>query len=77
MNDTVDAWVIAENLVEGCFICDVDFVESWSFAADELNAIQCDNRRVVKTVDYNDFVVILEKGEDSEGSDISCTTAYC
>jgi hypothetical protein len=39
VDDIVNVWVLREDLVERGLVCDVAFVEGWSLAADELDAI--------------------------------------
>lgn len=39
VDDIVDVWVLLEDLVERALGCDVDVVEFWPLAADELYAV--------------------------------------
>lgn len=56
MNDRVDIWVFFEYSVECFFVRDVDLLEVWPFATDELNAIDHFGRGIVKVVDDYNFV---------------------
>ena len=61
MDDTVDIWVCPEDLVQSFLICNIDFVELWSLAAEQLNAVEGHFRRIVEGVNNHDFVAMLEK----------------
>lgn len=71
MNDTVNIWVCGKDFVKAFFVCNVDFVEFWSLSAQKLDAIEGNFGRVIQTVNYHDFVAMLEKREGGEGPDIS------
>lgn len=74
MNDTIDIRMSLEDLFDSWLICYVDLVELGSLAAQQLNAIQADFGRIVQTVNDDDFITMLKKGERGEGSNVSCTT---
>lgn len=75
MNDIVNVWVLLEDLVECCFICDVALVKGWSLAANKLNAVYDFWRGVVEVVNDDDLVICLEKREGCEGANVAGTTA--
>lgn len=47
VDDIVNVWVLLEDLVERSLILDVELVELWPFAADELDTVDDFLRRVV------------------------------
>jgi hypothetical protein len=66
VDDTVDIRVRGEDLVQFPFICDVDFVELWSLAAEQLNAVEGDFGGIVEGIDDYDFVSMFEKCQTRE-----------
>lgn len=75
MDDTVNVRVRLEHLIYAIFIGDVDLVEVWSFTAEEFNAIEGHFRGIVKTVDDDNLVSMLEEGERCERPDITGSSA--
>ena len=75
MDDIVNVWVLSEDLVERCLVCDVAFVEGGSLAADELDAVDDFWRGVVEVVDDDDLVICLKKGKGCEGANVASATA--
>lgn len=75
MNDTVNSWVLLENLVEGLLVGDICLVELGPLAANELDSVKGDLGGVVEVIDNYDLVAILEEGKRGEGADVAGTTA--
>jgi hypothetical protein len=75
VDDTVDIWMRGEDLVQFVLICDVDLVEYWSLAAEKLDAVQGDFGRVVKGIDNDYFVAMLQEGETREGANVAGASA--
>lgn len=74
MDDIVNVWVLLEHLVERGLVLDVQLVEIWPLATDELNAIDDFFRRVVKIVDDDDLVPSLKKGKSRERANVASAT---
>jgi hypothetical protein len=74
VDDIVDIWVLAEDLLESSFVGDIGLVELWALPADELYAIDNLLRRIVQTVDNDDLVVGLQQSKRSEGADVASAT---
>jgi len=73
VNDIVNLWMRLENFVQSGLVGNVDVVDLWLLAADELNAV-CDLfERVVKVVHDDDVVASLNKGEGCERANVSGT----
>lgn len=77
VDDIVNVWVLGEDLVQRCFVCNITFVKGGSLAADELDAVDDFWRRVVEIVDDDDLVVCLKQGKCCEGANVACATARC
>ena len=75
MDDTVDIGILSKDFVQCLFVCDIDMVEVWPFAAEQLDAVEGDFGGVVETVDDHDFVAMLEESERGEGSDVTGSSA--
>lgn len=74
MDDIVNLWVLFENLLQLGLVGNVDVVDFWLLAANELDTV-CDLfERVVVVVYDDDIVAGLEKGEGSERTNVSGTT---
>jgi len=74
VNDIVNLWMRLENLVQSGLVGNVDVVDLWLLAADELNAV-CDLfERVVKVVHDDDVVASLNEGEGCERANVTGTT---
>jgi hypothetical protein len=71
VDDAVDIGIFREDLLQSLLICNVDLVEIWSLSAQEFNAIERDYRRVIQTIDDDDFIAMLEESERSEGANIA------
>lgn len=71
MDDAVDFGIFYKDLLQPLLICDIDLVEIWSLSAQEFNAIERDYRRVVQTIDNDDFITMLEESERSEGTNVA------
>lgn len=67
--------MLLKNLVERSLVCDVDLVELWSLAGNELNAIDDFWGRIVEVVDDDDLVVCFEQSERRERANVAGTTA--
>ena len=74
VNDRVDIGMLAEDLVEGRLIGDVDGVELWALASELLQAVDDLFGGVVEVVDDDDLVVGFEQLEDGEGADVAAAT---
>ena len=66
VNDTVDIRMRSKDIVQPFFICDINVVELWSLAAEQLNAVEGDFGGIVEGVDDYDFVAMFEKGQTRE-----------
>lgn len=75
MDDTVNLWVLGEDLLQARLVGDVAFVEVGSLAAEQLDAIEGDLGGVVEAVNNDNIVAMLEQGQGSEGTDVACATA--
>jgi hypothetical protein len=62
VDDAVNVRVCCKDLAQCLLVGDVDLVEDWPFAADQLNAVQGYLRRVVQAVDNDNLVAMLKKG---------------
>lgn len=62
MDDVVNVWMLIEHLVESFLVCNIEFIESGSLPADELNAVDYFLGGVIEAVDDDDLVVGLEEG---------------
>lgn len=71
VDDAVNVGMRSKDLVQCLLICDVGFVEFWSFSADQLDAVQGDLGRVVEAVDDDNLVAMFEKGQSREGPDVA------
>ena len=74
MDHAVNFGMRSKDIVQCLFICDIDFVEVWSLAAEKLDAIEGDFGGIVQTVDNHDLVAMLEEGKRSEGPNIAGTS---
>ena len=74
MNNAIDLWMCGKDFIEFCLVGDVDLVEGWPFPTEQLDAIEGYDRGIVQAVDNYHVVIIFEKGEGCEGSDVSRTT---
>lgn len=75
MDDVVNVGVLLEHLVERGLILDVELVELWLLAADELDAVDDLLGRVVEVIDDDDLVAGLEEGKRCERANVAGTTA--
>lgn len=75
MNDTVNSWVLLEDLVESLLVGDICLVELGPLAANELDTVEGDLGGVVEVIDNYDLVAILEEGKRSEGANVTGSTA--
>lgn len=48
-------------------------MEGWPLSAEQLDAIEGDDRGIVEAVDDDHLVVVLQKGEGCEGANVSDT----
>ena len=71
VDDAVDIWALLKDCIERLLLSDVKVDEVWSLSTDELNAIQDFFRRVLQVVCDHHVVVIFQKGEGSEGSNVA------
>lgn len=74
MDNVVNVWVLLEDLVERSLILNVELVELWLLAADELNAVDDLLRRVVEVIDDDDLIASLEESERCERANVAGTT---
>lgn len=74
MDNVVNIWVLLEDLVERSLILNVELVELWLLAADELNAVDDLLRGVVEVVDDDDLIASLEESERCERANVAGTT---
>ena len=75
MDDVVNVWVLLEHLVERSLILDIELVELWPLAADELNAVDNLLGGVVEVVDNDDLVASFEESERCERANVASATA--
>ncbi len=75
VDDIIDIRMLFEHLVERSFILDIELVELWPLAADELNTVDDLLGGVVKVIDDDDLVARLEKGKRCERANVAGTTA--
>lgn len=75
MDNVVNVWVFLEDLVESGLILDIQLVELWPLAADQLDAVDDLFRRVVEVVNDDNLVASLEEGESRERANVACATA--
>ena len=77
MDDAVDGRVLLEDGVERRLVRYVDFIEKGPLAAEELDAVEGHDGRIVEAVDDDDVVAVLEEGERREGADVAGSSAVC
>jgi hypothetical protein len=75
VDDAVDLGVLDEDLVDALFVRHVDLVEERPAAADGLDAVERNYRRVVERVDDDDIVAVLEQSQRGEGANVAGSTA--
>lgn len=66
MDNAVNVRMRCKDLVQCLFISDVNLVEVWSFAAEQLDAVEGDFRGIVEAVDDHNFVAMFEEGKSGE-----------
>ena len=71
VDNAVNIGMRRKDLVQCLFICDVDLVEVWSLAAEQLDAVEGDFRGIVEAVDNYNFVAMFEEGKSGERADIT------
>lgn len=71
MNDRVNGGMLGEDIVESLFVGDVDLVEVWATAGDELDTVEGNLGGVVEVVDNDDVVAVLEKSEGRERANVA------
>lgn len=74
MDNTINVGMGSKDLVQCLLICDVDLVEVWSLAAEELDAVEGDFGGIVQAVDDHNLVAMLEEGERGEGAYVTGST---
>ena len=74
VNHIVDIWVFVENRIQCLLVCYVTFGVLGLLTADQFNTVKHLRVRVVGVVYDDDFIVGLEQGERSEGTDVACAT---
>lgn len=77
MNHAINGGVFGEDMVEGLLIGDVDIVEDGAAAAELLNAVKGDLGGIIKVVDDDDIVAVLEQRQAGERANVAGTTAGC
>lgn len=75
MDDAVDGRVLLEDGVERRLVRHVGLVEEGPLAAEELDAVEGHDGRVVQAVDDDHVVAVLEEGERREGADVAGSSA--
>lgn len=71
MDHAVNIGVFLEDLVETGFLGDIDVVELWPLAADELDAVDDLFGRIIQIVCDHNFVVCLKEGECGERANVT------
>lgn len=56
MNDTINVGIFLEDFVKSAVIGNIDIVETWPLAADQLDTVDGLLGRIVKIVSDDDFV---------------------
>ena len=74
MDHAVNIWVVLEDLVETGFLSDIDVVELWPLAADELDTVDDLLRSIVKIVCDHNFVICFKECERGERTNVAATT---
>jgi hypothetical protein len=74
VDNAVDVGMRSKDFVQCLLICNIDFVEVWSLAAEKLDAIEGDFGGVVQAVDDHDLVAMLEEGQRGEGPNVAGTS---
>lgn len=74
MNNTVNGGVLREDLIDGLLVGDVDSIEFRATAAKDLDAIQDYLGGVVKAVNDDHIVAVLEQGERGERANVARAT---
>lgn len=77
MDNVVDIRVLAEDLVQGLLIVDVNIVKLRLLAADELDAVDNFLRGIAQIVNDDNFVVGLEQRKRREGANVASATVRC
>ena len=77
MDNAVDGRVLLEDGIERRLIRYVGLIEEGPLAAEELDAVEGYDGRVVEAVDDDDIIAVLEEGEGREGADIAGSSAVC
>ena len=76
MDHAVDVRIFCKDLVQSCFVGDVNLVELGSFSAEQLNAIECYFGGVVQTVHNHNLVSMLEKSKSRKRTNITGASIY-
>jgi hypothetical protein len=66
VDDTVNGWVLVEDLIESLLVGDVDGVEPRTAATESLNTVEGDLGGVVEAIDDDNIVAVLEQGQGGE-----------
>lgn len=74
MDHAVDIGMRLKDLIQCRFIGNIGLVEGRSLSREELDTVDSNFGRVVQVIYDDDLIAMVEKGESSEGPDISRTT---
>ena len=76
MDNAVNVGIRSKHLVKGSRVGDISLDKLGSLAADQFNAVDDFDGRVVQVVGDDDLVASLEEGEGREGADIACSSVF-
>lgn len=71
VDNTVNIGMRSKDFVQCFLIRNIDLVEVWSLATEELDAIERDFRRIVQAVDDHDFVAMLKERKRGKRTNIA------
>jgi hypothetical protein len=71
VDHAVDVRMLCKDIVQSCFVGDVNLVELGSFSAEQLNAIECYFGGVVQAVHNHNLVSMLEKSKSRKRTNIA------
>ncbi len=77
MNYIVDIRMLGEDLVEAGFIGDINAIEIRSLAANQFDSVDRLLRRVVETINNDNFVAGFEECKGGKRTNVSRTPGSC
>jgi len=76
VDDAVNLGVLGKDVVERGLVGDIDLMEDGPAAAEQLDAVEGGDGRVVEVVDDDDLVAVLEQGQRREGANVSGSAVW-